>query len=287
MRVSLEDEYVGLNVSEHGATTELIDMFRTMDSQARTGDMSLRVPVEPFTEVGQIAERYNWVMDALQREAAKTESSLQEKELLLREIHHRVKNNLQVISSLLSLQSRYRKDEQAIEMAQESQNRIKVMALIHEKLYRSKDFANVEFNDYIKNLVNDLFASYKVSTSRISLKMDIENISLGIDTAIPTGLIVNELVTNCLKYAFKADKEGEIRISLRLLDDGEKELIVSDNGVGLPDSLDIKKAESLGLRMITNLTERSLHGKVNINKSNGTEFQIIFKEKEYKDRVNT
>ena len=247
--------------------------------------MSLRVPVEPFTEVGQIAERYNWVMDALQREAAKTESSLQEKELLLREIHHRVKNNLQVISSLLSLQSRYRKDEQAIEMAQESQNRIKVMALIHEKLYRSKDFANVEINDYIKSLVNDLFASYKVSTSRISLKMDIENISLGIDTAIPTGLIVNELVSNCLKYAFKPDKDGEIRISLRSLDDGEKELIVSDNGVGLPESLDIKKAESLGLRMITNLTERSLHGKVNINKINGTEFQIIFKEKEYKDKI--
>jgi Amt family ammonium transporter len=286
LRVSLEDERIGLNVSEHGATTELLDMFRTMDSQARTGDMSLRVPVEPFTEVGQIAERYNWVMDALQKEAAKTESSLREKELLLREIHHRVKNNLQVISSLLSLQSRYRKDEQAIEMAQESQNRIKVMALIHEKLYRSKDFANVEINDYIKNLVNDLFASYKVNTSRISLRMDIENISLGIDTAIPTGLIVNELVSNCLKYAFQPDKDGEIMISLRLLDDGEKELIVSDNGVGLPDSLDIKKAESLGLRMITNLTERSLHGKVNINKSNGTEFQIIFKEKEYKDRVN-
>jgi two-component sensor histidine kinase len=226
-------------------------------------------------------------MDALQREAAKTESSLQEKELLLREIHHRVKNNLQVISSLLSLQSRYRKDEQAIAMAQESQNRIKVMALIHEKLYRSKDFANVEFNDYIKNLVNDLFVSYKVSTSRISLKMDIGNISLGIDTAIPTGLIVNELVTNCLKYAFKPDKDGEIRISLRLLDSGEKELIVSDNGIGLPDGLDIKKAESLGLKMITNLTERSLHGKVNINKDNGTEFRIVFKEKEYKDRVNT
>jgi Amt family ammonium transporter len=202
LRVTAEDERIGLNVSEHGATTELLDMFRTMESQARTGDMSLRVPVEPFTEVGQIAERYNWVMEALQKEAAKTESSLQEKELLLREIHHRVKNNLQVISSLLSLQSRYSKAEQAIEMAKESQNRIKVMALIHEKLYRSKDFANVEFNDYIKNLVNDLFASYKVSTSRISLKMEIENISLGIDTAIPTGLIINEKVTNCLKYAF-------------------------------------------------------------------------------------
>jgi Amt family ammonium transporter len=285
LRVTAEDERIGLNVSEHGATTELLDMFRTMDSQARTGDMSLRVPVEPFTEVGQIAERYNWVMEALQKEAAKTESSLQEKELLLREIHHRVKNNLQIISSLLSLQSRTSKNEQAIEMAKESQNRIKVMALIHEKLYRSKDFANVEFNDYIKNLVNDLFASYKVSTSRISLKMDIENISLGIDTAIPTGLIINELVTNCLKYAFAKDTDGEIRISLRSLDDGHNELIVSDNGVGLPESLDIKKAESLGLRMITNLTERSLHGKVMIKIDNGTEFQIIFKEKEYKDRL--
>ena len=247
--------------------------------------MSLRVPVEPFTEVGQIAERYNWVMNALEKESAKTENSLKEKEMLLREIHHRVKNNLQVISSLLSLQSRYSKDKQAIEMAKESQNRIKAMALIHEKLYRSKDFANVEFNDYIKNLVNDLFASYKVSASRIVLNMDIENISLGIDTAIPTGLIVNELVTNCLKYAFTEGNDGEVMISLRSLDDDEKELIVSDNGVGLPESLDIKKAESLGLRMITNLTEKSLHGKVNINKSNGTEFQIIFKEKEYKERI--
>jgi len=256
-----------------------------MDSQSKTGDMSLRVPVEPFTEVGQIAERYNSVMEALQKEAAKTESSLQEKELLLREIHHRVKNNLQVISSLLSLQSRTSKDEQAIEMAKESQNRIKVMALIHEKLYRSKDFANVEFNDYIKNLVNDLFASYRVSASRISLKLEIEDLSLGIDTAIPTGLIINELVTNCLKYAFSKDSDGEIRISLRSLDDCQNELIVRDNGVGIPETLDIKNAESLGLRMITNLTERSLHGKVSINRDNGTEFRIIFREKEYKDRL--
>jgi len=285
LRVTAEDECIGLNVSEHGATTELLDMFRTMDSQSKTGDMSLRVPVEPFTEVGQIAERYNSVMEALQKEAAKTESSLQEKELLLREIHHRVKNNLQVISSLLSLQSRTSKDEQAIKMAKESQNRIKVMALIHEKLYRSKDFANVEFNDYIKNLVNDLFASYRVSASRISLKLEIEDLSLGIDTAILTGLIINELVTNCLKYAFSIDSDGEIKISLRSLDDGQNELIVSDNGVGIPESLNIKNAESLGLRMITNLTERSLHGKVSINRNNGTEFRIIFREREYKDRL--
>jgi len=148
LRVTPEDEYIGLNVSEHGATTELLDMFRIMDDQARTGDMNLRVPVEPFTEVGQIAARYNWVMDALQKTTAKTEASLKEKEVLLREIHHRVKNNMQVISSLLKLQSRNVKDEQQIEMLKESQNRIKAMALIHEKLYKSKDLANIDFKDY-------------------------------------------------------------------------------------------------------------------------------------------
>jgi two-component sensor histidine kinase len=259
-----------------------------MDDQARTGDMSLRLPVEPFTEIGQIAERYNWVMDALQKEAAKTANSLKEKELLLREIHHRVKNNMQVMSSLLKLQSRNVKDEQQIEMLKESQNRIKAMALIHEKLYRSKDFANVEFNDYIKDLVNDLFLSYKVSSSDIELKMNIDNISLGIDTAIPCGLIVNELVSNSLKYAFPKGKNGEIRISLRRIADLKSdmfELIVSDNGVGISQDLDFRNTESLGLRLITNLAENQLQGKVKLDRSKGTEFQIKFKEAKYKQRV--
>lgn len=288
LRVTPEDEYIGLNVSEHGATTELLDMFRTMDSQAQSGDMSLRVPVEPFTEVGQIAEHYNGVMDALQKEAAKTEDSLKEKEMLLREIHHRVKNNMQVMSSLLRLQSRNIKDERTLEMVRESQNRIKVMALIHEKLYRSKDFANVEFNDYIKDLVNDLFVSYKVSASNVELKMDIDTISLGIDTAIPCGLIINELVSNSLKYAFPKGKDGEIRISLHRLSELDSdlfELIVCDNGVGIPQDLDISKVESLGLRLITNLAENQLQGKVEINRDKGTKFKITFKEAKYKKRT--
>ena len=285
LRVTPEDEYIGLNVSEHGATTELLDMFRAMDAQARTGDMNLRVPVEPFTEVGQIAERYNIVMDALQKATAKTEASLKEKEVLLREIHHRVKNNMQVISSLIRLQSRNVKDEQQIEMLKESQNRIKAMALIHEKLYRSKDLANIDFNDYIKNLVNDLFLSYKVSTGKVALKMNIETVSFGIDTAIPCGLIVNELVSNSLKHAFPKGRDGEIKISLRTLEEGDIELIVSDNGVGIPKDLDFRNTESLGLRLITNLTEKQLQGKVELNRNKGTEFQIKFKEVKYKERV--
>ena len=285
LRVTPEDEYIGLNVSEHGATTELVDMFRAMDSQARTGDMNLRVPVEPFTEVGQIAERYNIVMDALQKATARTEASLKEKEVLLREIHHRVKNNMQVISSLIRLQSRNVKDEQQIEMLKESQNRIKAMALIHEKLYRSKDLANIDFNDYINNLVNDLFLSYKVSTGKVALKMNIEAVSFGIDTAIPCGLIVNELVSNSLKYAFPEGKDGEIKISLRTLEEGDIELIVSDNGVSIPKDLDFRNTESLGLRLITNLAEKQLQGKVELNRNEGTKFQIIFKEAKYKERI--
>jgi ammonium transporter len=287
LRVTPEDEYIGLNVSEHGATTELLDMFMVMDAQARMGDMSLRVPVEPFTEVGQIADRYNIVMDALQKATAKTEASLKEKEVLLREIHHRVKNNMQVISSLLRLQSSNVKDEHQIEMLKESQNRIKAMALIHEKLYRSKDLANINFNDYIKNLVNDLFLSYKVSTGRVSLKMNIEAVSFGIDTAIPCGLIVNELVSNSLKYAFPKGKDGEIKISLHRIADLKSnmfELTVSDNGAGIPEDLDIRKTESLGLRLITNLAESQLQGKVKLNRNKGTEFQIKFKEAKYKKR---
>jgi two-component sensor histidine kinase len=227
-------------------------------------------------------------MDALQKATARTEASLKEKEVLLREIHHRVKNNMQIMSSLLKLQSRNVKDEQQIEVLKESQNRIKAMALIHEKLYRSKDLANIDFNDYIKNLVNDLFLSYKVSSSRISLKMNIENISLGIDTAIPCGLIVNELVSNSLKYAFPEGKDGEIKISLRRFADLKSdmfELIVSDNGAGLPKDLDIRNTESLGFRLITNLTENQLQGKLELNRSEGTKFQIKFKEAKYKERI--
>jgi PAS domain S-box-containing protein len=205
------------------------------------------------------------------------EASLREKEVLLQEIHHRVKNNLQVISSLLNLQSRYIKEDMYADMFMESQNRILSMALIHEELYQSKDLARIDLNDYIRHLTNALFRSYGVDTSRIVLTIDIADLVLGIGTAIPCGLIINELVFNALKYAFPKDNKGEIKIAFRSFDENEVELIVSDNGVGLPKDLDLTNPESMGLRLIRIMTEQ-IDGKIELDRNDGTKFQIRFKK---------
>jgi PAS domain S-box-containing protein len=204
-------------------------------------------------------------------------NSLNEKEMLLREIHHRVKNNMQVISSLLWLQSGYIKDKKYLEMFRDSQNRITSMSLIHEKLYRSKDLAKIEFSEYIRDLVNGLFQSHGVKTGTIVLNINVDNFSLGIDQAVPCGLLINELITNSLKYAFPEDRKGEINISLHLNDENMVELVVSDNGVGIPSDLDFRKTESLGLRLVTILAEDQLQGKIDLDRSRGTEFKIKFK----------
>lgn len=244
------------------------------------------------------------IMEDLDRQKSELDLSLKEKEMLLREIHHRVKNNMQIISSLLRLQSKNIKDEQYITMLKESQYRIKAISLIHEKLYQSEDLANIKFKDYIYSLARDLFRSYKINTRKIALKLNIDTLTLGIDIAIPCGLIVNELISNSLKYAFPLDesgertldtsrdradgKEGEINIFMqKIADNGPEmvELIVSDNGVGIPEEIDFRNSKSLGLRLITNLVEHQLHGKIELNRSNGTEFNIRFKEVKYKKRL--
>lgn len=206
-------------------------------------------------------------------------ASLKEKEVLLQEIHHRVKNNLQVISSLLSLQSTYTKDDKYTEMFKESQNRIKTMALIHEKLYQSENLASIDFTEYIRALAHSLFLSYEASTDRVALKTEVDTISLGIDTAIPCGLIINELVSNSLKHAFP-DRKGEIIIKLRSID-GTIQLTVADNGVGIPDTVDFRNTESLGLRLVTLLAEGQLHGEVKLSRNGGTEFCITFQAESY------
>jgi PAS domain S-box-containing protein len=212
-------------------------------------------------------------------------ASLKEKEILLREIHHRVKNNMQVVISLLRLQSDKIKDQQYVEMLKESQDRIKSMALIHEKLYQSEDFANIDFDGYVKALVNSLFISQGVSPDKISLKMEIADISLGLDYAIPCGLIINELVSNSLKYAFPKERQGEIRIGLQKTSENEVELTVSDNGIGIPEGLDFGTIESLGLDLVKILAEHQLGGKIELNRAGGTSFSFRFTVKTDKTRI--
>lgn len=186
------------------------------------------------------------VIGERKRAGDQIKASLKEKEILLREIHHRVKNNLQVISSLLNLQSRYTKSKAALEMFKESQNRIKSMALVHERLYQSQDLVRIDFAEYIRRLAAHLFDSYRVNPKAIILKVNIDDVFLGIDKAIPCGLIINELVSNSLKHAFSADRKGAIRIDLAPDVDKKFTLIVSDNGVGFPKDLDFRNTASLG-----------------------------------------
>lgn len=201
-------------------------------------------------------------------------ASLKEKEILLQEIHHRVKNNMQIISSLLNLQSRNITDKQSLEIFQSSQNRIRLMALIHERLYRSKDFNRVDFAEYARSLTDYLFGSYGINTKLVRLKMDIKDVFLDINAAIPCSLIINELISNSLKHAFPDGREGEIKIAMHPLNGNEIELVVSDNGVGIPEEVNFRKTESLGLYLVTILAEDQLDGKIKLDRNKGTRFQI-------------
>jgi len=211
-------------------------------------------------------------------------SSLREKEVLIKEIHHRVKNNMQIISSLLNLQKQYVKDEEAVNVLKESQNRVKSMAMIHEKLYKSRNFSEINFSDYIRSLVSDLFYSYGVDSNRIRPVFVLDNVMMGLETAIPCGLIISELVTNTLKYAFPHNKEGEFRIELHAYEDGFYELIITDNGVGIPENLDLDETETLGLQLVKNLINQ-LEGTVELSWKDGAMFMVKFKELEYKERI--
>ncbi|OPY26096.1 MAG: putative diguanylate cyclase [Methanocella sp. PtaU1.Bin125] len=214
------------------------------------------------------------ITDRKQSEEAMA-ASLGEKDVLLKEIHHRVKNNLQIISSLLSLQSGSVKTENPAIMFRESQDRIRSMALIHEKLYQSRDISRIDFAGYVRSLTSYLMHSYATG-QRVNVVVDIENVLLGIDTAIPCGLIINELVSNSFKYAFQDGRPGELRIGLAREGDLYV-LTVGDNGVGLPPGLDYLNTRSLGLQLVNTLVSQ-LEGTIELDGSQGTRFRIVFKE---------
>jgi two-component sensor histidine kinase len=203
-------------------------------------------------------------------------AALKEKEILLQEVHHRVKNNMQIITSLLKLQAGKITDKHLAEIFRDAENRVRSMALIHETLYQTKDFANINFNDYVETISNHLFRNYATNPDKVSLKREIEDISLGLDNAIPCGLIVNELISNALKYAFPEDRIGEIKITLHATNDDQIELTVSDNGIGIPAEIDMEKTESLGLQLVQLLAENQLDGTLELDRDGGTAFRIRF-----------
>jgi PAS domain S-box-containing protein len=202
-------------------------------------------------------------------------ASLKEKEILLKEIHHRVKNNLQLVSSLLHLQANSIQDPRILNYFQESQQRVKAMALIHEQLYRSLNHARINFAEYVQNLAASLFHSYICPSSRIDLRVEVKNVEFDVDIAIPCGLIINELVSNAIKHAFPDDRLGEIEIFFSSNCFNQNLLTIKDNGVGFTDDLDIYNTDSLGLQMVCDLTEQ-LGGRLELNQQGVTAFKIVF-----------
>jgi two-component sensor histidine kinase len=198
------------------------------------------------------------------------------KEVLLKEIHHRVKNNLQVISSLLALQAASTDDQVTRGLLHESRNRVHSMALIHEKLYQSTDERGITFSTYVRDLAAHLRHSYAGNSESVTMDIDVEEITLDMDVLVPCGLIINELLSNALKYAFPAGRVGTIRVRLRR-EAGGLVLTVSDNGVGLPQTVDLASPVTLGLRIVNSLVAQ-LHGTLSVDGGPGASFSVTFPE---------
>lgn len=250
----------------------LTGRFNEMLMQIETQNVALQKVHHELEERARELQR-----ELIERQKAeeKIKASLKEKEILLKEIHHRVKNNLQVICSLLYLQSKKAKDQQALDMFKESENRIKSMALVHEELYQSKDIVRIDLADYIKRLTSNLSSSYGVGMGTVDILLKIDDVSLSIDKAIPCGLIINELVSNSLKYGFPKQSKGKISIDLVSENENHIALTIQDNGIGLPKGFDFYNTSTLGLQLVHTLT-RQLKGQIEWHSNTGTSFKITF-----------
>ncbi|MGI0483883.1 PAS domain S-box protein [Pantanalinema rosaneae CENA516] len=218
------------------------------------------------------------------RSEAQLKASLQEKEILLKEIHHRVKNNLLVVSSLLEWQTDYVDDPAILKMLGESQTRIQSMALIHEKLYRSENLAKIDFSEYLETLARQLFFTFDLDDDQVHLQFELEPIFLNIETATPCGLIVSELISNVFEHAFPLDKTGTVCLKVTQNQQRQITITIQDNGVGFPAELDFRHTESLGLQLVCLLTQQ-LEGSIQIDRAHGTAFCLTFTELHYCNRI--
>ena len=263
-----------------GETTVAESVYRCKDGRSIPVEVNAR-RMEYMGEAAILAV----VRDVTERRLAEEQlrASLREKDVLLREIHHRVKNNLQIVSYLLLLQAGHVKDEQVVEMFEDSRERIHSMALVHEKLYGSRDLSRIDFGQYTSELVAHIFRSYRAQGRGIALKMDLADVTLGIEAATPCGLILSELASNALKHAFPDGRAGEVRICLAE-SKGRIALTVADTGIGFPPDLDFRSTQSLGLQLVGMLVEQ-LDGTIDLVRNGGTAFHVEFTESRYAKRI--
>lgn len=266
--------------------------LQTFAQRVAGGALNARANIAAGGEIGDLADSFNRMVESLEqhqvklRESIKSTASLREKEILLREIHHRVKNNMQILTSLLRLQTRQTDSLPLRQVLQESEARIRSMGLLHEKLYQSESVSTIDMQGYLRTLTAELIRTNTPSETRREVKLNVGNVNLGLDTALPCGLIITELVTNALKYAFPNRSHGTIYVSLTSEGTASEDftLIVWDDGVGIDASFDITKATSLGMRLVKMLTDQ-LNGKLAFSGTQGTRIEIQFKESQYKLRL--
>ena len=268
-------DWLGVPLSSDGTTSGVL-VVQTYREGVRYGEDEKEILQFVSDQVAMAVHR--------RRIEDQVKASLLEKDVLIKEVHHRVKNNMQVISSLLNLQSRRIQDPDVLEMFRESQRRIRSMALIHERLYQSSDLARIEFSQYLRNLATHLFHSYQISSDRVRLRLDAEEVFLNINTAIPCGLIINELISNALKHGFPEGRTGEVVVELhRVLGNGYI-VRVRDDGVGFPEGLDYRRTETLGMQIVNTLVGQ-IEGRLDLARGPaGSTFSLEFNELPMKKR---
>jgi two-component sensor histidine kinase len=231
----------------------------------------------PILENNHVCRIVTVIRDITEQKQAEGQiiASLKEKETLLHEIHHRVKNNMQVINSLLKLQSNNIEDAKTKEILKDSQSRVYAMSAVHETLHGSEKLSEINLQSYLSKIITSIFQTYSTDSRKINLNSDIDNSPISLNQAYPLGLIINELMSNSLKYAFPKEREGEVSVSLKKVDK-ELELIVMDDGIGIPDKMDWKNSKSLGLKLVRTLVENQLDGSIDMESNKGTKFTIKF-----------